>query len=78
MSINGVGQGRENAKIFLKEHPDVAQKIEAEILEKNGIHKVPPVTGEDGKPSEPTPKEVTPSPKAPPSSNGRSSRRVRA
>jgi recombination protein RecA len=26
-----IGQGRENAKIFLKEHPEVADKIEAAI-----------------------------------------------
>jgi recombination protein RecA len=32
-----IGQGRENAKVFLKEHPEVAAKIEAEILQKNGI-----------------------------------------
>jgi recombination protein RecA len=27
-----IGQGRENAKQFLREHPDVARKIEAKIL----------------------------------------------
>jgi len=27
-----IGQGRENAKQFLREHPDVAKKIEAKIL----------------------------------------------
>ena len=26
-----IGQGRENAKIFLKEHPDIANEIEAKI-----------------------------------------------
>ena len=33
-SFNGerIGQGRENAKQFLSEHPDVAKKIEAKIL----------------------------------------------
>jgi len=29
-----IGQGRENAKAFLTEHPDVAAKIEAQMLEK--------------------------------------------
>lgn len=49
-----VGQGRENAKLFLKENPDVAKSIEAEVLEKNGIvrdgAKSPRVAkeGEDG------------------------------
>src|SRR4029078_4150729 len=27
-----IGQGRENAKQFLREHPDVAKKIEAKVL----------------------------------------------
>jgi len=32
-----IGQGRENAKEFLREHPDVAAKIEAAIREKRGV-----------------------------------------
>ena len=32
-----IGQGRENAKVFLKEHPDVAARIDAEIREKYGL-----------------------------------------
>jgi recombination protein RecA len=32
-----IGQGRENAKAFLKEHPDVAARIEAEIRQKHGL-----------------------------------------
>ena len=32
-----VGQGRENAKAFLKEHPEIAARIEAEILQKHGL-----------------------------------------
>ncbi len=32
-----VGQGRENAKAFLREHPEVAARIEAEILQKHGL-----------------------------------------
>ena len=32
-----IGQGRENAKVFLKEHPEIAQRIEAEVLEKKGL-----------------------------------------
>ncbi|MCX4247370.1 recombinase RecA [Paraliomyxa miuraensis] len=32
-----VGQGRENAKQFLKEHPEIAARIEADILKKHGL-----------------------------------------
>jgi recombination protein RecA len=32
-----IGQGRENAKQFLREHPDVAKKIEAKILAHFGV-----------------------------------------
>jgi recombination protein RecA len=32
-----IGQGRENAKAFLREHPDVARKIEAKVLTHHGI-----------------------------------------
>ncbi len=32
-----IGQGRENAKAFLKEHPEIAARLEAEILQKNGL-----------------------------------------
>jgi len=34
-----IGQGRENAKIFLKEHPDVSKAIEERILEHFGLLK---------------------------------------
>jgi recombination protein RecA len=32
-----IGQGRENAKQFLREHPDVAKKIEAKVFAHHGI-----------------------------------------
>jgi recombination protein RecA len=32
-----IGQGRENAKTFLKQHPDVAQAIEQKIRENAGL-----------------------------------------
>jgi recombination protein RecA len=32
-----VGQGRENAKIFLKDNPDVAEKIEAAVRQNAGL-----------------------------------------
>jgi recombination protein RecA len=34
-----IGQGRENAKIFLKEHPEVAKAVEEKILERFGLLK---------------------------------------
>jgi len=36
-----LGQGRENAKTFLKEHPDVAAEIERNILQKAGLAQAP-------------------------------------
>jgi recombination protein RecA len=32
-----IGQGRENAKLFLKENPDIAAKIEAQLRENAGV-----------------------------------------
>jgi recombination protein RecA len=32
-----IGQGRENAKTFLKQHPDMAAKIEAQVRQNSGI-----------------------------------------
>src|SRR5262249_47088260 len=34
---HGIGQGRENAKQFLKENPDIAAKIEAQLRENAGV-----------------------------------------
>jgi len=38
-SIGGerIGQGRENAKIFLKDHPEIAGDVRQKILEKSGV-----------------------------------------
>jgi recombination protein RecA len=53
-----IGQGRENAKQFLLEHPDVYQAIERKILEANSIQpkigSAPPSSegGEEGAPDE--------------------------
>jgi len=69
-----VGQGRENAKIFLKEHPDVAARIEADILAKHGIRGAEGEGEDAGKPAEPAAKEVVPSPKAGPRPKGRGGR----
>ncbi|HET6612337.1 MAG TPA: recombinase RecA [Kofleriaceae bacterium] len=35
-----VGQGRENCKLFLDEHPDIAAAIEAQILAHHHIHRI--------------------------------------
>jgi recombination protein RecA len=32
-----IGQGRENAKVFLKDNPDVASRIEAAVRQNSGI-----------------------------------------
>ena len=32
-----IGQGRENAKTYLKEHPEVAESIEKKVRENAGI-----------------------------------------
>ena len=40
-SYNGerLGQGRENTRVFLKEHPELIAKIREEILSKRGLIK---------------------------------------
>jgi len=42
-SFNGerIGQGRENAKTYLEQHPDLMDKIEAMVLAKHGIKRGP-------------------------------------
>jgi len=43
-SCNGerIGQGRENAKVYLKEHPELAHNIEQQVLELYGLSQVQP------------------------------------
>ncbi len=36
-SSQRVGQGRENAKQFLRDHPDIADAIEAKVREQGGV-----------------------------------------
>jgi recombination protein RecA len=43
-----IGQGRENAKLFLKENPDVAAKIEIAIRQNAGLIAEKILAGEDG------------------------------
>ncbi|MGM7670172.1 recombinase RecA [Microbacterium sp. A93] len=45
-----LGQGKENARRFLKDNPDLADEIETRILEKLGIGVVPEDQAEDGEP----------------------------
>ena len=40
-----IGQGRENAKDYLKEHPEMMKAIELLVLEKHGIKESPALTG---------------------------------
>jgi recombination protein RecA len=42
-SFNGerIGQGRENAKTYLEQHPDLMDKVEAMVLAKHGIQRGP-------------------------------------
>ncbi|MCA2981542.1 MAG: DNA recombination/repair protein RecA, partial [Myxococcaceae bacterium] len=37
-----IGQGRENVKDYLKEHPEVLSDIERMVLEKNGVKPTAP------------------------------------
>ena len=32
-----IGQGRENARSYLKEHPEMLERMEAQVLEKHGL-----------------------------------------
>jgi recombination protein RecA len=34
-----IGQGRENAKTYLEQHPDIMERIEVMVLAKNGIQR---------------------------------------
>ncbi|MBL8058833.1 MAG: recombinase RecA [Anaerolineales bacterium] len=47
-----LGQGRENTKVYLKEHPDIAQEIEQAIRRQLGAAKVPLGAGSDADDSE--------------------------
>ena len=42
-SVDGerIGQGRENARVFLKDHPDVTEDLRRKILEKTGVVEAP-------------------------------------
>ena len=50
-----VGQGRENAKVFLHENPDFCGRIEAEVLAKHGLTRGPKEVIDGGKAEQPGP-----------------------
>jgi recombination protein RecA len=54
-----IGQGREQAKAFLREHPEVLARVEAQLLEKYGVKRAPPLA-----PVEPEDQERKPRVKA--------------
>jgi recombination protein RecA len=55
-----IGQGRENAKRFLGEHPEIAEKIEAAIRESAGLDKkASPGPENDASKAEPVPETET-------------------
>jgi recombination protein RecA len=37
-----IGQGREQAKAFLREHPEITAQLEVKLLDKFGVRKAPP------------------------------------
>jgi recombination protein RecA len=47
-----IGQGRENAKVFLKANPDIAAKIEAMVRQNSGIIAEKILAGEEGEKDE--------------------------
>jgi recombination protein RecA len=63
-SFNGerIGQGRENAKDFLRDHPEIAKELENRILEKFGLLKPSPVQAVEA--AQETPEERRPRVKA--------------
>jgi len=74
-----IGQGRENARLFLKEHADVRGQIEAKVLPQLGLH-VPgaaPATasGDGAKPATATPAAAGPRPGTPARPQPEASRR---
>jgi recombination protein RecA len=47
-----IGQGRENAKDYLRDHPEVARAVELKILEKYGVTRLAPVAAVPDEPEE--------------------------
>jgi len=47
-----IGQGRENAKDYLRDHPEVARAVEQKVLEKYGVTRLAPVAAVAEEPEE--------------------------
>jgi recombination protein RecA len=47
-----IGQGRENAKDYLRDHPEVARAVEQKVLEKYGVARLTPVAAVAEEPEE--------------------------
>jgi recombination protein RecA len=47
-----IGQGRENAKDYLRDHPEMARAVEAKVLEKYGMVRLAPVAAVPDEPEE--------------------------
>lgn len=47
-----IGQGRENAKDYLREHPEMARAVELKVLEKYGVIRLTPVAAVPDEPEE--------------------------
>ena len=47
-----IGQGRENAKDYLRDHPEVARAVEQKVLEKYGVARLTPVAAIAEEPEE--------------------------
>jgi len=47
-----IGQGRENAKDYLRDHPEVARAVELKVLEKYGVARLTPVAAVADEPEE--------------------------
>ncbi len=47
-----IGQGRENAKDYLRDHPEVARAVELKVLEKYGVTRLAPVVAVPDMPEE--------------------------
>jgi recombination protein RecA len=52
-SIDGerIGQGRDNARTYLEQHPQLMDKIEAKVLEHNGVRRPGAASAEGAKPA---------------------------
>lgn len=59
-----IGQGRENAKQYLKDHPDMMRLLEQKIREKSGVMSEAMLAGPEEDAEGSTPEDETPAPKS--------------